>query len=247
MPDGFDVQTTETHEALTVEFSDYRTSGDVGHLFAALAKAQGEIKNAAKDSQNPHFKSRYADLASVVEACRSPLAKNGIAVVQVPHNEGDSIGVTTVLGHSSGQWISGRIAVKPAKWDAQGVGSVTTYLRRYGLAAMAGVAPADDDDGEAAVGRSNGASETMAPPSRNGKTKPPENPETIKAREEYQRIAQEIANATNPGDPALGLKVDRKDREDVAFIRKHGGDLAADKLHSLAANRIADLHQRMGQ
>jgi len=134
--------------------SEYRTSPNVGKLFAALAKAQGEIRGALKDAQNPHFKSRYADLASIVDAAR-PLAKHGIATVQVPFSENGEIGVTTILGHDSGEWISGRLSVKPLKLDPQGAGSVLTYLRRYSLAAMAGIAP-EDDDGEAAMGRGNG-------------------------------------------------------------------------------------------
>lgn len=134
---------------------EYRTSGNIGKLFDALAKAQVEIKGAAKDATNPHFKSKYADLASVVDAAR-PLAKHGIAAVQIPFSENGEIGVTTILGHGSGEWISGRLAVKPLKLDPQGAGSVITYLRRYALAAMAGIAP-EDDDGEAAMrGFSNG-------------------------------------------------------------------------------------------
>lgn len=134
---------------------EYRTSQNVGKLFDALAKAQGEIRGAAKDATNPHFKSKYADLASIVDAAR-PLAKHGIATVQIPFSEGGEIGVTTILGHGSGEWISGRLAVKPAKLDPQSAGSIITYFRRYGLAAMAGIAP-EDDDGEAAMrGFSNG-------------------------------------------------------------------------------------------
>lgn len=138
-----------------VTHAEYRTSTNIGKLFAALAKAQVEIKGAAKDATNPHYKSKYADLASVVDAAR-PLAKHGIATVQVPFSENGEIGVTTILGHDSGEWISGRLSVKPLKLDPQGAGSVLTYLRRYSLAAMAGIAP-EDDDGEAAMrGFSNG-------------------------------------------------------------------------------------------
>lgn len=135
----------------------YQCSGALDAFFAALAKAQGEIRNAAKDALNPHFKSRYADLASIAEACRAPLAKNGISVVQMPTNGGNAIKVTTLLGHASGQWMSSTISVSQTKLDPQAIGSAITYLRRYSLAAMAGVAPGDDDDGEAAMGRtSNG-------------------------------------------------------------------------------------------
>lgn len=133
---------------------EYRMSSNIGKLFDALAKAQGEIKGAAKDATNPHFKAKYADLASIVDAAK-PLAKHGIATLQIPFSENGEIGVTTILGHSSGEWISGRLSVKPIKLDPQGAGSVITYLRRYALSAMAGIAP-EDDDGEAAMGRGNG-------------------------------------------------------------------------------------------
>ncbi len=134
----------------------YQCSDSLDALFAALARAQGEIRNAAKDALNPHFKARYADLASIADACRAPLAKNGISVVQMPTNGGNAIKVTTLLGHASGQWMSSTISVSQTKLDPQAIGSAITYLRRYSLAAMTGVAPGDDDDGEAAMGR-NGA------------------------------------------------------------------------------------------
>jgi hypothetical protein len=90
-----------------------------------------------------------------VDEVRPKFTKHGIAIIQVPTNGPESnIGVTTRLAHSSGQWIEGSLYIAPLKFDAQGVGSVITYLRRYALLAMAGVAP-DDDDGEAAVGRSS--------------------------------------------------------------------------------------------
>jgi hypothetical protein len=150
----------------------YQSSEALGELFAALAKAQGEIKNAAKDATNPHFNKKYAGLASIADACRSALSKNGISVIQVPFNAGRDVGLTTMLGHSSGQWLSGTLCVAPAKWDAQGVGSVLTYLRRYCLAAMSGVAQAeDDDDGEAAVDRSVSFSQPAKAPATRGTTR----------------------------------------------------------------------------
>lgn len=126
-------------------------SDSIKELAGALSKAQGEIKGALKDADNPFFKSKYADLASVVEAIRAPLAKHGIAYVQltVP-SEKEEVQVETVLMHESGEWVSGIIAVPVSKADAQGYGSALTYARRYGLAAAVGVAP-EDDDGNAAA------------------------------------------------------------------------------------------------
>lgn len=132
-------------------------SEQINELAAALAKAQGEIKSAAKDSTNPHFKSKYADLASVWDACRAALSKNGLSVAQITATtEAGKVRVTTTLMHSSGQWIEGDLDVKPMQDTAQGIGSTVTYCRRYALAAMVGVAPDDDDDGNAASERPNG-------------------------------------------------------------------------------------------
>lgn len=127
-------------------------SNELNELALALSKAQGKITGALKDSSNPFYKSKYADLASVWEACREHLSANGIAVLQTNGNSEERVTVTTLLVHSSGQWVRGTCSAKPAKDDAQGIGSVITYLRRYGLAAIVGVAQVDDD-GEAAVGR----------------------------------------------------------------------------------------------
>ena len=119
-------------------------------LFTALAKMQGEVENATKGSVNPHFKSRYADLAEVLNTVRPVLAANGLSVVQSPSFEDGACHVTTTIAHSSGGYISGKMSCIPAKQDAQGIGAATTYLRRYSLAAVCGVAQ-EDDDGQAAA------------------------------------------------------------------------------------------------
>lgn len=116
-------------------------------LFAAMAKAQSEIENAAKNAANPHFKSRYADLAEVLNTVRPVFARHGLAVIQSTafSPESNTVEVTTTIGHSGGGWMSSTAGCVPAKVDAQGIGAATTYLRRYALAAMAGVAQEDDD------------------------------------------------------------------------------------------------------
>jgi hypothetical protein len=125
-------------------------STEIKDLAAALALAQSEIKGAIKDSANPFFKSKYADLTSVWDACRAAITKNGLSVIQTCDDNDAKVTVTTQLMHSSGQWIRGQLSAKPAKSDPQGIGSCITYLRRYALAAMVGVAP-EDDDGNAAT------------------------------------------------------------------------------------------------
>jgi hypothetical protein len=114
-------------------------------LFTALAKMQGEVENATKGSLNPHFKSKYADLAEVLNTVRPVLAANGLSVIQSPSFDGSTCHVTTTLAHSSGGYITGTMSCVPAKQDGQGIGAATTYLRRYSLAAVCGVAQADDD------------------------------------------------------------------------------------------------------
>jgi hypothetical protein len=123
----------------------------IADLAAALCKAQAQMEGAKKDAANPHFKSKYADLASVWDAIRAPLTSNGLSVVQLLRSIQGGVEVETILMHSSGQQISDVFAVPATKNDAQGYGSAATYARRYALMAMVGVAP-EDDDGNAAVG-----------------------------------------------------------------------------------------------
>ena len=126
-------------------------STELDQLAAALATAQAQIQPAVKDRQNPAFRSNYADLASVWDACRVALASNGLSVSQHPGRlEDGTVTVTTALMHASGQHIISVAAAMPKDGSAQAAGSVVTYLRRYALAAAVGVAPGDDDDGHAA-------------------------------------------------------------------------------------------------
>lgn len=119
-------------------------------LFSALSAAQGEIGNATKNASNPHFKSKYADLAEVLDTIRPVFAKHGLSLVQSPSFDGDLSTVTTIIGHKDGGMIVGQASCKPAKTDAQGIGATITYLRRYSAAAFAGIAQDDDDGNEAA-------------------------------------------------------------------------------------------------
>lgn len=156
-------------QALSVSVSH---SESVGKLFAALAKAQGAMVAAAKDKENPFFRSSYADLASVWDACRAALSANDLAVVQMPSVYGNAVTVSTYLGHGSGEWIEGKITLLAYSSGPQDVGGAITYARRYGLAAAVGVAPDDDDDG-------NLATHGAQPPPRQPRTpvKPKETPQ----------------------------------------------------------------------
>jgi len=127
-------------------------SEQINELATALAKAQGKITGALKDSANPFFKSKYADLAACWDACRQPLSDNGLSVIQVPESDETGVTVVTLLAHSSGQWIRSSLHMKPKDTTPQGVGSAITYARRYALAAFVGLAQIDDD-GNVASGK----------------------------------------------------------------------------------------------
>lgn len=135
-----------------------QTSDTINELTTALSKAQGEITGALKESANPFFKSRYADLASCWDACRGPLSKNGLAVFQAAETTSDGLVLTTTLAHGSGQWMRSSLGVTPKDDSPQSMGSALTYARRYALTAMVGIAQVDDD-GNAASGRPSTVSE----------------------------------------------------------------------------------------
>ena len=123
---------------------------DHKNVYAALAAAQAEMGKALKDSSNPAFKSKYADLASVMDACMPALGKHGIAVFQPTFDDETGRYVKTVFAHVSGEMIECRVPLIVNKNDMQGYGSAVTYARSYGLMGMAGIAP-EDDDGNAAA------------------------------------------------------------------------------------------------
>lgn len=118
----------------------------------AFIALQAKIKNAVKDSTNPAFKSRYADLSAVWDAIKGPLHDNGFAVVQSPDFDSSEMWLKTTILHVSGEKIEGRYPLRPVKHDPQGYGSALTYARRYSISAMLGVIADDDDDGNAASG-----------------------------------------------------------------------------------------------
>ncbi len=130
----------------------FQTSNETDKLDAALAKAQAAIKGAVKDAVNPFFKSKYADLSSVWEACNAALTANGISVTQWPVHASDGrLHIITRLA-CAGQWMRGEFSLPVSKQDAQGYVASATYGRRCALAAAVGVCP-EDDDGETSVAR----------------------------------------------------------------------------------------------
>lgn len=125
-------------------------SEQINELAVALVKAQGEFSAVPKTSVNPFFKSKYADLATVVETATPIVAKNGLAVSQHLAYDGEMDTLTTYLIHSSGQYISSTMRLHLTKVDAQGQGSATTYARRYAYMAVLGLVADEDDDGNKA-------------------------------------------------------------------------------------------------
>lgn len=209
-------------------------SASVNELATALAKAQGKISAAAKSKVNPFFKSNYADLPAIWEACRTALTENGLSVVQAPQFEGNEIWLETTLIHSSGQWMRSRYPVQPTKPDPQGVGSAFTYARRYALAAMVGVVADDeDDDGNAASGR-----DTKAPapkPSAPGKDAAPDR----KAAAKQWAVTAEKAIRDTEASADLNAWESANEKAIVALAK------VDETAHRQVVDALADQYERL--
>lgn len=165
-----------------------RTSEHINELAAALAKAQAEMRNAKLNKVNPHFKSRYADLAEIRDTVTPALTAQGIAVVHGMDTAENGIAVVTRLIHASGQWVESRF---PVAYDKpQTMGSAITYGRRYNLSAIVNIAADDDDDANAANDKPVHAKPEVMP-SVNG------TPGASKAssRAAYEKMISSIRNA----------------------------------------------------
>jgi len=126
-------------------------SESVKQIFAALVKAQEELKNSFKSATNPHFKSKYSPLDEIINGIKPVLAKHGLAITQDISGDGDRVTISTLIMHESGEWIEQTgLTIKPAKTDAQGTCGAVTYARRYSLQAALNISSDDDDDGEQA-------------------------------------------------------------------------------------------------
>lgn len=207
-------------------------STEIKDLAAALAKAQAEIKPALKDTDNPFFKSKYADLASVQAACMPHLTKNGLSVVQAIQMVGELTVLVTTLMHTSGQWLKSVAPVRPTKNDPQGLGSALTYMRRYSLASMAGVAQ-EDDDGNSASEKGNGEAkktEKQADPKKNVWSVDERSPEEKAKDYETFKIAYDALSIAS-------------DENDVNGWKKLYGD-EVKKLPAYRVNQISELFKK---
>lgn len=166
------------------------TSDTLGAIAPALAKAQAKLEHASKDRNNLHFKSKYADLPGVVDTIKPVLAANDLAIVQgfVPSEQG--VTIETRIVHKSGEWIQDEGLFVPAdRNNAQGFGSACTYGRRYALMALVGVAPDDDDDGNAAS-----APAKKTPARKPAKAQPePEAPSMCSAEQQAELVKAAVA------------------------------------------------------
>lgn len=129
-------------------------SESIKNLAAALCKFQGEVGKINKDAANPFYKSKYASLANILDVIREPLAANNLAFAQFPSGENE---LTTILMHSSGEYLTESYTMKPVKNDPQSLGSAITYQRRYAIGAILGLNIDEDDDGNKASGKTDKA------------------------------------------------------------------------------------------
>jgi hypothetical protein len=185
-------------------------SDQINELATALAKAQAKIRGAVKDSANPFFKSSYADLQSVWDAIREPLAANGLAVVQTTDtNEAGQLQLVTTLMHSSGQWIQGRFPILPLKQEPQAIGSATSYARRYALAALVGVYQTDDDAEQAQARGPTVSNRAPTASSNNTGPKPAPKVAVMEPKADQQVISETIDKVlATHGTGGLGAPFD---------------------------------------
>lgn len=179
-------------------------SEQIAKLAASLSKFQSQLEAVKKDSANPFFKSKYAELSAVWDAIREPLAANELAVIQEPSSANGRVVLTTTLLHSSGEYIRSSISFPVVKQDPQGYGSAITYARRYALQAITGIAP-EDDDGNAA---SRGAT-----PVRNG-VAPVVTADSMSAAQKYEaELRARVVTATQ--------NVDESSPDHIPGIKKY--------------------------
>lgn len=194
--------------------ADQSLSLDLSHatpeLFAALAKAQGEIEDASKNKKNDHLKSRYADLAEMLGEIRPTFSKNGLALSQWPTRGLDSsVIVTTIVSHATGGYIRSDLSMMPVQAGPQAVGSAITYARKYAAAAAAGIAQ-EDDDGEAAMPPQRSAAQQRAvedAEQRRSGPRPPQRrqPDQQRAAPQDQQQAVDDTAPASPGPFAADL------------------------------------------
>lgn len=198
-------------------------SEKIDALAEALAKAQGEMKNAVKGCDNPFFKSKYADLAECLNVAREPLSKNGLSIFQANEGivESNKLAVTTLIMHSSGQFIKVTSSYPIQKNDAQGFGSTLTYARRYSLAAALGLAQEDDDG--------NSACE----PVEKGQYQPKEPKKEQKPKAQPQATRDKFVKITPQGDVIVTVASGHDENGRPLAAYKNIKDLTIEELEKM--------------
>ena len=146
-----------------IEINGVNMTTPCNNLLDALAKMQGSLDNAKKESENPFFKSKYADLSTCLVTAKKVMAENGLSVSQHCTFDGTNVHCISVLGHSSGQMMVSTLVIPVTKKDPQGIGMAITYARRYALSSIIGLAQADDD-AESSVSHDENGEISAEPP-----------------------------------------------------------------------------------
>ena len=213
-------------------------------IASALVKAQREFGPALKTSTNPHFRSKYADLAACVEAVIDALNNNGIYLMQMTHETPDGAMAETTFIHESGEMISaGKLFFPASKHDAQGYASALTYVRRYSLMAACGVAP-EDDDGHLAS-KPPAKPEPKPAPKVEAKPEPKPEPkveaEPVETNAGVADFAMSIFTTFLPGAKSEAeLNTFWKDnKESVAKIKAHDESMYVELLAKFKARKDA--------
>lgn len=212
-------------------------SATLGELAKALSAAQGKITFALKDCTADMGvkggKRKYADLQAVIDAVKPALAENNLAYAQAVMPATDGIALRTTLMHSSGEWIAGEIRLPNDRMGGiQGMGSALTYARRYALSAMVGVAPDEDDDGQAAQDA--------------WKDKQTQRPAAQKsAQESAQKTAQKTAQK-HETTPQMSDELKAKAMEVWNALGAAGFQSPADRIHEIG-RRLGKSIQRSSE
>ena len=219
-------------------------SETIGALAAALAKAQGSLNAALKDSKNPHLKNKYADLASIWNAAREPLAANELAVIQTTERDEGGQYLITTLAHSSGEWIRGHLSIGTDGANKgvnlnQALGSSISYMRRYALAAIVGVIQ-DDDDAHTSSGNNGHRSNPEPQPSNYGANREFEINRLIAAISKGEEmLALNDFERSNSRKKHLGnADLSKASIQDLEKFRKHLGDKWRKKVAADAAETL---------
>jgi hypothetical protein len=220
----------------------------IKNLGEALSNFQEEVRNPANSAVNPQFKSKYAPLDVVINTVKPILAKNGLSFIQSTGSEGDSISVTTLLIHESGEWIESDPLTLPAyqikgggvkEFNAQGAGSALTYARRYSLSAFLGLSSEDDDDANGQVfGGNAGAGNKSTPAQTQPNNRDAARERAAKAQEE--KAAAQAANLTKTETPEAPPATPPITGGDVVEPINAGQIKAITQMSSMVTKKRAD-------